>query len=294
MNTQKNPYIISEISITVVYDHKPYVVDATDRYRYDKVKDAILRDDWDTVYKSLDIVSAIEDFSDGDISVVDGEVFYKGTERLHGVVVDKLLELLQAGLKDSAPLIKFITNLLKNPSKSSVDELYDFLSYKSLPIDADGYVIAYKGVRPDGYSCSGNTRTTVLQGKVDSSGHILNEVGATIEVERRCVDDNRNRGCSHGLHVGSWAYASTFGSKTLMVRFNPADAVSVPRDCQCQKLRVCKYEVLAEIGGESTDSYLDWKKDDKGSGKHREVSNKGWNNPRDSKGRFAKRSVPIY
>jgi hypothetical protein len=32
-----------------------------------------------------------------------------------------------------------------------------------------------------------------------------------------------------------------------MVRFNPKDAVSVPEDCDCQKLRVCKYEILEEI-----------------------------------------------
>jgi hypothetical protein len=33
----------------------------------------------------------------------------------------------------------------------------------------------------------------------------------------------------------------------LLVRFNPRDAVSVPQDCECQKLRVCKYEGLEEI-----------------------------------------------
>jgi hypothetical protein len=32
-----------------------------------------------------------------------------------------------------------------------------------------------------------------------------------------------------------------------LVRFNPRDAVSVPQDAECQKLRVCKYEVLEEI-----------------------------------------------
>jgi hypothetical protein len=32
-----------------------------------------------------------------------------------------------------------------------------------------------------------------------------------------------------------------------LVRFNPADAVSVPQDSECQKLRVCKYEILEEV-----------------------------------------------
>ena len=32
-----------------------------------------------------------------------------------------------------------------------------------------------------------------------------------------------------------------------MVRFDPADAVSVPEDCSCQKLRVAMYEIIQEI-----------------------------------------------
>lgn len=286
------PFIMSDDVITVIYDFEPYTVRSSDAYRFNKVKDSILRGDWDAVAKALDIISAIEDFTEGDISVVGGEVFYKGKEKLHGVVVDKLLAFLQDGLASSRPLINYISNLLSNPSNSSVEELYDFLSYKSLPIDEDGFVIAYKGVCSDGFSCSGNHDTVVLQGHVDKRGRILNTVGAVIEVERRCVDDNRGNECSHGLHVGSWDYASGFGQKTLMVRFNPKDAVSVPTDCRCQKLRVCKYEVLAEVARESSDSVLDWKADKDRSRGHRVVSNKGWNNPRDSKGRFT-RKVPI-
>ena len=158
----------------------------------------------------------------------------------------------------SAPFIKFIKNLLDNPSKSSVDELYDFLSYKSLPIDEDGWVIGYKGVASDGWSKSGNTQTTVLQGEINERGQILNRVCDTIEVQRRCVDDDRRNQCSHGLHVGSFDYAKSWAGsgKLLMVRFNPADAVSVPEDCSCQKLRVSKYEILEEIEV-SNDSEID-------------------------------------
>ena len=246
-------YIISNIQVTIVYENKPYVIHSADRYRYDAAVEAILAGDWEKVYRTFDIISAIKDFTEGDISIVDGEVFYKGTEKLHGVVVDKLIELLNAGLSDAKPFIKFITNLLGNPSKASVDELYDFLSYKSLPIDPEGFVLAYKGVGADGWSYTGNTRTTVLQGEKDNGGRILNKVGAIIEVARRCVDDNRRNNCSHGLHVGSYDYASTFGrdGKLFLVRFNPADAISVPQDCSCQKLRVSKYEVMAEVSNQS-------------------------------------------
>jgi hypothetical protein len=77
----------------------------------------------------------------------------------------------------------------------------------------------------------------------------MNRVGDTIEVQRRSVDDNRQNQCSHGLHIGSFDYAKSWASdgQLLLVRFNPADAVSVPQDSECQKLRVCKYEILEEV-----------------------------------------------
>lgn len=241
------PYIVSDQSATLIYEGKPYTLSSS-QPNFTPFKKALVQGDFETAISYLDIKTTITNWSDGELRVDNGAVyFYK--ERLHGAVVDKLLELLSAGMSKSAPFIKFIKNLLDNPSKSSVDELYDFLSYKSLPIDEDGYVIGYKGVANDYWSVSGNTHTTVLQGEVNERGQILNRVGDTIEVQRRCVDDDRRNSCSHGLHVGSFDYAKSWagGGKLLMVRFNPRDAVSVPEDCSCQKLRVSKYEILEEI-----------------------------------------------
>jgi hypothetical protein len=241
------PYIISDQSATLIYEGKPYTLSAS-QPNFAPFKKALIKGDFETAISYLDIKTTIKNWSDGELRVDNGAVYYF-SERLHGAVVDKLLDLIQAGMDTSAPFIKFIKNLLENPSKSSVDELYDFLSYKALPIDEDGYVIGYKGVASDGWSISGNTQTTVLQGEVNERGQILNRVGDTIEVRRRCVDDNRRNSCSHGLHVGSFDYAKSWAGngKLLMVRFNPADAVSVPEDCSCQKLRVSKYEILEEI-----------------------------------------------
>ena len=140
-------------------------------------------------------------------------------------------------------------NPLDNLIKSSGEELYDIPSYKSLPTDDDGYVLGYKGVCSDGWSKSGNLQTIVLQGEVNERGQIKNNVGDVIEVQRRSVDDNRQNSCSHGLHIGSFDYAKSwaYDGQLLLVRFNPADAVSVPQDSYCQKLRVCKYEILGEV-----------------------------------------------
>jgi hypothetical protein len=153
-------------------------------------------------------------------------------------------------MKDSAPIVNFITRLQANPSANSVAELYTFLGYKSLPTTPEGKVLGYKGVQFDYWSTTGNADTIVVQGQTNERHQILNEVGATIEVARRCVDDNKDNHCSFGLHVGSFDYASNWSGedgKLLLVEFDPADAVSVPTDCNFQKLRVSKYKVIADI-----------------------------------------------
>ena len=241
------PYIVSESSATLLYEGKPYTLEQSSP-NFKPFKDALLKGDFETAINYLDIRKQIEAFADGDLVVDKGAVYYHG-QRLHGKVIDKLLDLLGSGLDVGSAFVKFVKNLLDNPSNNSVEELYDFLSYKQLPIDDDGYVIGYKGVCNDYWSQSGNKHTIVLQGQTNERGQIKNVVGSTIEVARNCVDDNRENGCSHGLHIGSFDYANSWanGGKLLLVRFNPRDAVSVPSDCECQKLRVCKYEVLEEI-----------------------------------------------
>ena len=244
---EKYPFIVSEDTATLLHEGKPYTLNNS-HSNFKPFKKALIAGDFETAINYLDIKKQIKEFADGELKVENGSVYYYGTQ-LHGKVVDKLIELLESGMKIGSPFIKFVKNLLDNPSNNSVEELYDFLSYKSLPIDDDGYVLGYKGVAHDGWSISGNTQTIVLQGEVNERGQIMNRVGDTIEVQRRSVDDNRQNNCSHGLHIGSFDYAKSWagGGQLLLVRFNPADAVSVPQDCSCQKLRVCKYEIIEEI-----------------------------------------------
>ena len=105
-------------------------------------------------------------------------------------------------------------------------------------------------MQSDFWSTTGNADTIVVQGKTNERHQILNEVGSTIEVARRCVDDNKDNHCSFGLHVGSYDYANGWAGESgrlLVVEFDPQDAVSVPTDCDFQKLRVCKYKVVSDI-----------------------------------------------
>ena len=242
------PYNLSDNSLTIFWDGKPHTL-RSDHPNFKEAKKAILDARYEDLGDLIDIVKSVENFVEGDIEVKDEVVYYKG-HRLHGVVVDKLLEMLRNGMKDSAPLTNFITRLQANPSANSVNELYSFLSYKSLATTPEGKVLGYKGVQGNYWSSTGNADTLVIQGETNERHQILNEVGATIEVARRCVDDNKDNHCSFGLHVGSFDYADGWAGqdgKLLLVEFDPQDAVSVPTDCDFQKLRVSKYKVISDI-----------------------------------------------
>lgn len=244
----KVPYTLSENSLTIFWEGKPYTL-RNDHPNFNLAKKAIFDARYDDLGDLLDIAKSIENFVEGDIEVKDEVVYYKG-HRLHGVVVDKLIEMLRSGMKDSAPLTNFITRLQANPSANSVNELYSFLSYKSLATTPEGRILGYKGVQGDFWSSTGNADTIVVQGETNERHQILNKVGSTIEVARRCVDDNKDNHCSFGLHVGSYDYANGWAGESgrlLLVEFDPQDAVSVPTDCDFQKLRVSKYKVISDI-----------------------------------------------
>jgi hypothetical protein len=205
-----------------------------------------IADNQPVLLKSLiDIPSTITKwFRQGQVTVQNGEVFY-GSRKLGGVVVDRILDFIRTG-KPVQPMLKFVEKLMSNPSHRAVEELYSFLEHKNLPITTDGNFLAYKGIQTDFYSITAG-KITVIRGVV-KDGKIYNRIGELIEVRRNEVDDNKERHCSQGIHAGSLEYATNFGrgGRVVIVEIDPADVVSIPSDCDCQKLRTCKYEVVSE------------------------------------------------
>jgi len=134
------------------------------------------------------------------------------------------------------PLLNFFKNLMDNPSKRAVDELYDFLEAGELPITEDGHFLAFKNVRSN-Y-------------KDIHSGTFDNSVGKVCEMPRNGVDEDKDRTCSAGLHFCSIKYLPSFtdsdGGKTMIVKINPKDVVAIPADYNNTKGRTCRYEVVAE------------------------------------------------
>jgi hypothetical protein len=133
------------------------------------------------------------------------------------------------------PLVKFLENLMQNPSYRARKELYAFLEHEALPITEDGHFLAYKAVRSDFMDIF--------------SGTIYNGIGSVVKMQRSNVDDDCNRGCSSGLHAGSIDYVRGYGndsSRFLIVKINPANVVSVPSE-DSRKLRTCEYVVVSEF-----------------------------------------------
>jgi hypothetical protein len=145
-----------------------------------------------------------------------------------------------------------MVRLFKNPSSRAVKELYSWLSHKSLAICEDGCFLAYKSVNIH----NGETFTDCYGREVKSGDYvdkytstIRNNVGDVNDMPRRKVNDDFQVGCSDGFHVGSLKYVTEVYSsnKQIICKVDPADVVSVPLDCDCQKIRCCYYEVISEF-----------------------------------------------
>ncbi len=197
----------------------------------------------------IDTPAAIERTFKGEFTVKNGKV-YKGDKECHSYLAGRIIFFAKEGLPYKN-LLKFAKNLEANPSERAREELYKFLEHGNFPIDDKGEVYAYKGVQNDFYSKTAGT-LPLIKGKTNAQGRIYNAPGEEIECERKHVCDDKNVGCApNSLHVGSFSYAREFSGgdgKLMIVKFNPKDCVSVPTDCNHQKLRVCRYEVISEEG----------------------------------------------
>lgn len=208
----------------------------SDHPHFSIIREALLAGENDEkVIALFDAAAAASKFTQGQVEARFGTLYFKG-EPVHNYVAKQILDFMGRGLPYQ-PLVNCLERAQKNPSKHSLDELFKFVEANDLPITEDGFVLGYKGISEDW--------------KDDYSGTVDNSIGAKPRMERNLVDDNWNKLCSSGYHVGSLKYANGLGRRTVIVKFDPADAVSVPEGQHSWKLRVCAYEVLREISREN-------------------------------------------
>jgi hypothetical protein len=235
------PYLIQGKNIVVVIGNKSHTVSST-HIMYQKVLDAIKAEDWDTVKDTVDPKKAVLNYGKGNISIQGDKMFWKD-QPFHNAIVARMIGMLQDGFPIE-PLVLFMENLMENPSKRAVTELYGFLEKNNLPITSDGHFLAYKKVRKDFLDIH--------------SGTMNNAPGTVVEMERNMVDDDQNRTCSTGLHFCSESYLNHFGdstSRTVILKINPRDVVSIPTDYDNAKGRACRYEVTGELGVDPADAF---------------------------------------
>lgn len=234
-------FVFGASSISITIDGTPYTI-TEDHANFENIKNEICKDeiDSDLLRRLIDMKSSIEDFSERNFEVKNGDVYYKG-QAIDNVLTRRIIDMLKEGVK-ATPLIKFLDNLLENPSLTAVKELYSFLETNDLPITPDGQFIAYKNVTKDFLD--------IYTKSIDNSP------GKIVEMTRNLVDDNRHRTCSAGLHFCSKAYLKHYNvaeGKTVIVKVNPKDVVSIPSDYNNTKGRCCKYEVMSELKDVATE-----------------------------------------
>ena len=233
------PFVIQGNNVTVVIGNKPHTI-AKSHPTYQKVVDAIKASDWDTVKAIIDPVKVVLNYGRGNVSIQGDKLFWKGDE-FNGTLAKRMIEMLQEGFTIE-PMVLFMENLMQNPSKRAVDELYGFLEKNNLPLTPDGHFLAYKKVRDNFLDVH--------------SGTMDNSPGKVVEMERNKVDDNKDNTCSTGLHFCGQSYLSHFGGeRTVIVKVNPADVVSIPSDYNGAKGRACRYEVIGELGVNPEDAF---------------------------------------
>ena len=232
-------FIGTENSLTVTLLNaenlpKVYNIDSS-HPNWQTVLDKLDAEDYEGLEELLSVKKAVEVYtSSSGIEVDDIGVKYNGNY-IDNYLTTKILEFMKAKLPVK-PLLNFLSKVLQNPSRRAVQELYKFLEHGQMPLTPTGNFLAYKSVRED-Y-------------KDWYSNKFLNTIGSEHTMARNDVCDDPDLGCSYGFHVGTLAYATEFNqgsNRLVVVEVDPSDVVSVPHDCQNQKLRTAKYKVVGEF-----------------------------------------------
>lgn len=244
------PYTLTNDSLTVVLDGETYVT-RKGTLNFDAARRAVLDERWEDLPPLFSvgrgIMRWVNDYNDavhGDQDLEVAPFVYDETSQTLSYLGRQIPSDLHARIiamaekgEDPTPFMRFWENLAENPSYRSVNQLYPFLHHKGIPIDADGMILAYKGITRD--FLDKFTKT------------IDNSVGAVVKVDRHLVNDDPDEPCSSGLHAGAEAYAKDWAGpngRVVIVRINPRDVVSIPKDSSYQKMRCCRYEVIGLYG----------------------------------------------
>ena len=206
------------------------------------VEDLLIRDDMILNNAEFKLIESLKynesivevtEITKSDFELKNNKAYYKGIE----LSID-LFNVLKAAFekrndkkqsdKNNKTIINFVNLLMKNPDKDVIRQVYPFLMHNDIKICNNGYILAYKSITMDF--------------KDHYTKKIDNSVGKYVFMDRDKVNKDPNITCSH---VGSLSYIKQTYDNGQIVKciVNPADIVSIPKDYNGSKCRVCKYKV---------------------------------------------------
>ena len=236
-----NNWSINNNTLTFIFEGTPYSF-KLNKSNEKKIIPLLNTGKFKEIINNFDIGNRVKTSFKSQLEIINGNIFFKG-ELVHNVMVQEIIEFIDKGLNCNG-LLLCLERLLSNVSKHSIDEAYRFIqvcnSDKEIPgkitITSDGCFLGYKAITHDYKDKHTNS--------LDYS------IGTSHRMDRNKVCDNFKIGCSEGFHVGSLRYAKDFArdnDRIVIVKFAPEDIVSVPEDCNFQKMRVCAYTIWSEF-----------------------------------------------
>jgi hypothetical protein len=234
------PYTKTATSLSVVIDFLPTTIPSS-HVNFDKIVKLVQNPKTtDKEVKALlDIPAAISTFTGGNVTVINGRLFYKGFE-VKSALATLILNLIKSGDNDAAkPFERFLERAYSNPDPRAATDLYEWVAASKLPITEDGCILAWKAVGVDYMSIHSGPR-----------GKLRHQVGDIVSEPRNECDANPNQTCSRGIHFCSVDYLKHYiggGSRIMAVKIGPEDVVAFPKDYGNSKGRCWKLEVVGEV-----------------------------------------------
>ncbi|TQV62843.1 MAG: hypothetical protein FNT15_05550 [Sulfurovum sp.] len=234
------PHIITPNSVTIIID-QPKSIDKS-HPNFSTVVDLLTRNAVNDVASFFELMEPMREYN----KAVAASQFTMNNEGcvfldIEGFPFQLAPELANEVLRiyrsagDLTALEAFVRKLAQNPDKEVHAQLYSFIQVCGLALTSTGDFLAYKNVKDNFFD--------IYTGTMDNSP------GKWVEMPRFAVEKNPHRTCSAGLHFAAWGYLSHYGygQKTVIVRINPADVVSIPSDYNNMKGRAYRYFIVKEV-----------------------------------------------
>ena len=239
-------------SLTIVIGFRPRIIPSS-HPNFKQLSELVKkpRATEDQALKLIDIPAAINSFTGGNVTVINGKLYYKGFE-VRSTLAQLILGFIRAGEDEAAePFKRFLEKAHANPDPRAAEGLFDWCQAGGLPITPDGDILAWKMVQKDYQSKASGKR-----------GKLRHRIGDVVEEPRHETDGDPSRTCSVGIHFCSLEYIKngsygslTSGDRIVAVSISPADVIAFPHDYKLSKGRCCKLTVVGEVDWQTVEGF---------------------------------------